>query len=233
MKAKILFLLLFMCLGIYSVNAQVDMMKSAEETARRLDEMDGKSTPERRANGENSSRYEYPDNNRTQEENDELREQWDEMFGGEMAAFKEGMDKFDTPETKCLFIMVIYLDTYLDIVQSTNNTDDIGTKCDGFALQSMAIAAATSIMYCPESLVNKTEEEQERIWNEDLMPIMANEDNSQLIINWKAKYKRLTGMDPRVGRENTAGLASFFHPTNIIAKLFTIQQNMESLGCSE
>ena len=237
MKVKSLFLLVFVCLGSYSVNAQVDKMKSAEETARRLDELDGKSTPQRRANGENSSRYEYPDNNRTTEENDAIREQWEYLFEAQMAYFKDGMDKFNTPELRCIFIMVIYIDLYESVVKSTNETSEIEAKCDGYALQLMALTASTSIMYCPESFLNLIPLEQHRIYHEDLVPILENVDDNKLVADWLKKFEKITGPVFPVGHLDGGVLPElferYFKPEYFINQLLFIQRHMQALDCPE
>ena len=247
MKTKISVILIFALLGFNLVHAQVGVFNSAEETARRLDSLEGKSTPERRQNAENNinrnngnpeSNSQNPNNNRRPGNNDPLQRRWDEMLGENLSIFKEGMDKFDTQETRCIFIMVVYLSTYWDLVQTTYDANDCRTKHDGYAMQSIAIAAGASFMYCPESLSKLTEEEKNRIWVEDFMPIMENEDNNQMIIEWKTKYRSLggrgeEGVDPRPDRNLINDLVSFFHPNNIIAKLLNIQQNMEELNCPD
>jgi hypothetical protein len=229
MKSKLFSMLLCAFLGIYAVNGQVDFFNNSEETARRLDSIEGRDTPQRRENRDNNRN----NNNGDSERNNELRERWEEMFGGPMAAFMEDMDRFNTAETRCIFIMVIYLDAYMDIVDTTFEANDCRTKSDGYALQALAIGAATSIMYCPESLANLTEAQKNHIWAEDFMPIMENEDNRQFIMDWKAKYRRIGGADPRIDRNTIDALTEFFHPNNIIAKLLNVQQNIEELNCPD
>ena len=226
MKVKIFSVLVVVFLGTYSVNGQVDFFNNSEETARRLDSMEGRDTPQRRENRENNR------NSDDSDRNNELRERWEGFFEDNMGPLKEGMDKFDTPETRCIFIMVNYLYTYLQVVESTNNAIDCKTKSDGYALQSIAIAAGSSFMYCPESLSKLTEEEKNRIWSDDLKPILVNEDNNLLIKEWENKLELIT-LDYGEGSNHINTLLSYFIPSYIINRLLIIQQNIEELNCPD
>jgi len=188
MKVKLFSVLLCAFLGTYAVNGQVDFFNNSEETARRLDSIEGRDTPQRRANRENSTNYDNPNsNNRSSGENDDLREMFEERLGENMGIFMEAMDKFHTQETRCIFIMVVYVAMYQDLIDMTYAANDCKTKSDGYALQALAIGAGNTFMYCPESLSNKTWDEHNRIWDDDMLPVLANEDNNQAIIEWKKK----------------------------------------------
>jgi len=219
MNSKLTFLLLISFLSCATLFGQFDQLRQSEETARRLDSLENRERPER-------------ENNDSRENND-LSRQWDRLIGLRMAKFKESMDYFDTPETRCLFIMVIYLDTYMDIVETTYEANDCKTKSDGYAMQALAIGAVNTIIYCPESLANKTVDEKNHIWHEDLKPILENEDNRNSIYEWEEKLKRVVGTDGDILNNRIDALTAFFHPNNIIAKLLNIQQNLEELNCPD
>lgn len=185
-----------------------------------------------------------PENNRSQNQNnapspeDRARmDQWKEMFEAMTADMSEAMKYFNTPETKCVFAMVIYLDAYMDLLDTIEATDDLDChiKYDAYGLQAMAIATSTTIINCPESLYKLNQQEKD-ILGDDLLIIHNAENESQALKLWFRKYVRVVhywGFGGETMNEVIEDLVRFFTPIYVIKELMLIRQRMEALPCGD
>lgn len=229
MKTYKVFVVLILLLP-FIVSSQIenlgDMLK---EAAKEMGEVHGENRPA----GDNAQNQNAP---RSESDNQRMQE-WEEFLDENMSAIKDGLDHFNTKETACIFMMVVYLDSYFKLVHKTEATSDCETKYDLYGMQTMAIAGSTTIMYCPENLWNMTIDEREAVYEDDLVPILRNEDNDPFVTEWKEKLRRVTRTnvpEPEqspYGGDLIAKLCHFFSPGYILPALLSINQKMEALGC--
>lgn len=193
-----------------------------------------------------AEQYNESEGDKTQNEANELSEadkekqaNWKKMFDENVESLKKGFDKFDIKETSCIFLMVVYLDSYFKLVDLVAATDDCRSKYDLYGMMAMAITMSTTIMYCPESLYNMSIDEREEVYRNDLVPILQNADGDSFVEAWIQKFEKVTSKDVnRLDKERFGGdmiykICLFFSPDYIVSALLTINQQMEALGCGD
>lgn len=233
MKINTLFLLLLLVLP-FTVSSQVDNLGDLFQQA-------GEEFNEENALGS------QPENNRSQNQNnapspeDRARmDQWKEMFEAMTADMSEAMKYFNTPGTKCVFAMVIYLDMLLKLDATVQATDDLDcqNKYDGYGLLAMAWTMSTTIINCPEGIYKMSWEDRSKVYN-DLKPVLRNENNSQVLKSWIIKWQSITlDMYPQYsagydGASTLFDLSEVFNPFMVLEQLLLIQKEMEALPCGD
>lgn len=179
-----------------------------------------------------------PENNNPQNQNNspspaeqEQIDRWKEMFERAMANVREASQYFNTPELKCIFTMVIYTDSYIDLVELIEATEDdleCQLKYDLYGMQAMAIATSTTMINCPEGLYKMNEQERAIVY-EDLIALRNMENKPAVLRAWLEKYERV--VNPNGDYDEIEALCAPFTPNFVIKELMLIRQRMEALGC--
>lgn len=185
----------------------------------------------------------------------EAAAEWKEAWEKEMNENAEVMDALDTKYLKCTAMMVLYVHTYLQLVNEHQLADITMTACDAYGMQALAMASSTTIMYCPEEMAQLSDEELKSIgddfwaaldqFTEERGPWLDNEYHPIL-----AKLKYIINNFFSGVQEQDAGdlsvfsgspdtpvhvikyMIEFFRPRYIIPQTLKIGQEMEALGCS-
>ena len=181
--------------------------------------------------------------------------EWKEAWENEMNEDAEVLDALDTKYLKCTAMMVLYVHTYLQLVNEHQLADIRMSACDAYGMQALAMASSTTIMYCPEEMAQLSDEELKSIgddfwaaldqfteergpWiNDEYHPILA---KLQYIINsfFNGVQEQDAGdMSVFNGSPDTPVhvikyMIEFFRPRYIIPRTLKIGQEMEALGCS-
>lgn len=91
-----------------------------------------------------------------------------------------------SPNLKCGYLMAKSVIAYEALKQKTDSTLNCKKKYDLYGMQAAAIAASTTIMYCPEGIANLTVDEKEQLikeWEEfrDQVRAEGDEANANLV----------------------------------------------------
>lgn len=167
----------------------------------------------------------------------EFQRQWEEM----MNKSGEFLSSLDSKYLKCMALMEMYVYMYLKLVNE-HKLGDIGmSACDALGMQTLAMAASSTIMYCPEGM--KTPE-----LNDDQRTLLALEYRSlaymkepyysihsyleSTYLNWASSSGLDPGYDDVTFHNYIVYLMEFFRPRYIISQTLKIAQEMEAMGCS-
>ena len=229
MKTKIITLFFFTFLGMYSINAQIDILKSLENGAKMEEEKKNRENPDNTT----TTNEKQPSKKDTKE-----AENWIKLFNENLAKFGEAKEKFKG-DAGCIFLMVVYLNGYFNLVDEVENTpnSDCKKKTDMLTTQATVLAFSTTIMYCPEPLYNKSHEEKKVVWEKQLVPVLVNADNDPLINDWKQMFKnvtdRWTDMEDYQydGVDIIDNMCLLLSPIHILPTSLDILQEIEALNC--
>ena len=229
MKTKIITLFFFTFLGMYSINAQIDILKSLENGAKMEEEKKNRENPDNTT----TTNEKQPSKKDTKE-----AENWIKLFNENLAKFGEAKEKFKG-DAGCIFLMVVYLNGYFNLVDEVENTpnSDCKKKTDMLTTQATVLAFSTTIMYCPEPLYNKSHEEKKVVWEKQLVPVLVNADNDPLINDWKQMFKnvtdRWTDMEDYQydGVDIIDNMCLLLSPLHILPTSLDILQEIEALNC--
>lgn len=230
MKAKYLYLLLPIALwGTSPALAQIELPDATKEALEKYNEQEGvKDNPDEKMTPEQAAQME------------KWKKQWEET----MEEYQDASDFFNTKELNCVFLMVLYLDPYLDLEEQAYD-------CDLLGLQATAIALSTTIMYCPEhiaSLSSKewypTEYELVVLDNYDTygtsvdgkQTYTGGEDYPGQVKEWVKKFRKVCrrlGTDPTDGLDFRDALVYPFTPTYVVKETLEIGRLMDRMGCDE
>ncbi|RTE52317.1 hypothetical protein EHW67_19250 [Arenibacter aquaticus] len=185
----------------------------------------------------------------------EAAAEWKEAWEKEMNENGEVMDALDTKYLKCTAMMVLYVHTYLQLVNEHQLADIRMSACDAYGMQALAMASSTTIMYCPEEMAQLSDEELKSIGDDfwaaldqftvehgpwldnEYHPIMT---KLQYIINnfFNGVQEQDAGdLSVFSGSPDTPVhvikyMIEFFRPRYIIPQTLKIAEEMEALGCS-
>lgn len=163
-------------------------------------------------------------------------EKWKKDWEDTKEEYSADMDKFNTKELNCIFLMVLYVDAYQKLEQTAKNLKD----CDLYGLQATAIALGTTIMYCPEHISKLSDEEFKDLYSQ-FKPLRFAKNKSDPLQNWFDKYERVTSRDwegdmPGEKAPFAAGidvLVGYFTPGYVVSATLNIGRIMEQLRCDE
>ncbi|MEZ4779498.1 MAG: hypothetical protein R2786_08985 [Flavobacteriaceae bacterium] len=231
MKAKFLTIILFSFFSMYSAHGQIDIMKALEEGNKQNEEKKDRENPDREKNSNNEKSPSTTKNN-------EEAENWIKLFNENLAKFGEAKEKFKG-DAGCIFLMVVYLNGYFNLVDEVENTPNSNCKkkTDMLTAQATVLAFSTTIMYCPEPLYNKSHEEKEVVWEKQLVPVLLNADHDPLIDDWKQMFKNVTDRftDSETYQYDGVGiidnLCLLLSPVHILPTSVDILQEIEALNC--
>ncbi|PKA83967.1 hypothetical protein ATE92_2136 [Ulvibacter sp. MAR_2010_11] len=231
MKIHKLFFVLIM-LFPFVVSAQLEGLGEVFKQA-------GEDMKEKRRNTPESDANPQEQNVTLSPQEEQNAADWKEKYEDNLDELKEGTKYFNTKELSCIFLMVIYLDSYFDLVDMTEEAQNCKAKYDLFGMQTMAIATSTTFLYCPEGLYNMGLGPLSDIYRRDLEPIIRNENNDPFVAKWVAKLVRVSGLSVEAlldWRDSYPGdtileMTSYWMPGYILPTLLGIQQRMEALGC--
>lgn len=176
--------------------------------------------------------------------------EWEEM----MEENGKLMDALETKYLKCTAMMVMYLGTYLYLVDNHTLLDQVTmSECDALGMQTLMMASSTTIMYCPEEMSNLSDD--------DLKSIAIDFDNKFSEYGWTPEstnthlfwqllqlikgnfYSQVRNQDdtdlsvyansPDEWVHIMKYMIEFFRPRYIIPRTLEIGQKMETLGCSK
>lgn len=242
MKTKLMLMLVFSVFILVSSTGQTnDLLDTFKKSAQEVNENDNN----RNTNSDNSqtSNSNDPEGKKKSPSpnNNNPNEQWEKNIKDVLRKYDEGLGYFNTRATSCIYLMVLYLDGYFDLVESVEKADNCELKSDLLSTQAYAIGSSTTIMYCPEELYNLTPEERDDIYINELVPILKNPDNNPIVEDWKIKLRRVTALQPgesKVEESSSGGdviyrLCLYFTPQYMVTALFNIQRQIEALGCSD
>ncbi|NNL76206.1 MAG: hypothetical protein HKO68_07720 [Desulfobacterales bacterium] len=229
----------FLCSGL-TVQAQIDL---PEGTLNALEKYN-----QDQAEKEDSD----SEKNKTAEQK-KKEQQWKKEWEDAKDAAKEGMDYFDTKELNCLFLMVLYLDSYFQLEDEA----EANANCDLYGLQATAIALSTTIMYCPEHLYNLSDADFEDLVNK-VRTIGKTPFGDKMLFEVNPWFKKYFSIIVRMTKNlyNSAPdseispdeyeahfdfpfwqmvrqLTTFFRPDYIVNKSVAIARKMEALGCDD
>jgi len=174
-------------------------------------------------------------------------EKWKKQWEKTMEEYEEVKDFFNTKELNCVFLMVLYLDAYLDLKEQAESSGD----CDLHGLEASAIALSTTIMYCPEHIAGLNWEEWRPVHYELVkldnfdkkgpsvdgkIIYTGGEDYPRQVKEWVKKFREVCsrlniGIDK--GRELKDGLVYLFTPAYVVRGTLDIGRKMEALGCDD
>jgi hypothetical protein len=156
-----------------------------------------------------------------------------------MEEFKEVASYFDTKGLNCIFLTVLYLDGYLDLVELTRSEENCQRKYDLLGTQAVAIGMSTMVLYCPEYLSGLTEAEKDELLSVQLAAIIEKSKENVILDQWVAKLNRVLRLTAkyRPSDEVPGGviddLTKRFHPEWIVFRSLNIAREMEALGCGD
>ena len=161
---RILPMLIVFIMASQNSIAQDDILGALSEAAKALEES-------RNEAGESA------DNSAEESSENAWREAWDKKRE-ENAIILEAMN---TKYLKCLALMILYLDSYIPLVEEHRIGELQIPVCDAYNMQAMALATSTTIMYCPESIAELSNEEQLEIVNQyiDILATLSNGEDNQ------------------------------------------------------
>ena len=174
----------------------------------------------------------------------EAAAQWQEAWEEMMEENGEIMDALDTKYLKCLAMMEMYVHMYLKLVDEHKIGEISMSACDAYGMQTLALAASTTIMYCPEGMKSPELSDEERI-------MLSLEYNSlvylkeplysthtylfQRYMDWvrESGYEPVDPNHENLFHNYVPYLMEFFRPRYIIPRTLEIAQEMEVMGCSK
>ena len=221
-KYKLILLFIFLCIGGLAT-AQIELPESAKKGLEKYNkEQKEKETPNESENAKQAKK----------------EQEWMKEWEKNKEEFSELGSYFNTQELNCIFLMVLYLDTYLDLVERTNNEGNGQMKCDLLGMQGVAIGMSTMILYCPEYLSGLNRAKRLELVTE-LHSIFRIKNMPAILAQWIHKFNRvmrkLFGINVLVDlyTEDIDTLTRFFHPESIVTQSLNVLRHMDALGCDD
>ena len=223
--------LLFLLIGSPTAQAQ-DLLDALKQTAQMYNE----------ANPEGESET-------NQGAAPEGQNEWQEAWDNEREENADILDALDTKYLKCTALMILYVDAYIRLKEEHKIGNVSMSACDAYGMQTLALAASTTIMYCPEEMVQLSIDELKKIAIDlDKASQEYSRGNTNLklwlkflnIANWYYHGEAIQ----ELGQNNTWGdspdhlaytikyMISFFTPRHILGATLKIAEKMEALSCS-
>ncbi|HMB63517.1 MAG TPA: hypothetical protein VKN36_10615 [Eudoraea sp.] len=169
------------------------------------------------------------------------------------------MDYFDTQELNCLFLMVLYLDSYFKLEDAAEAEASCQLKYDLYGTQAASIALSTTMMYCPEHIHNLSDAELKDFVDDQLAPLLiahgAKMEQPSSVVWWIEKYLKVgarlqklsDGLAPNPNEQPDEyeayknrpdwqfirDLTFFFSPKYVVLKSVKLGRKMEALGCGD
>lgn len=243
---NVYFLFAVLCFlgGELTAHAQIDL-EDITKAAQQYNEKVGESQSEQQQSKTDSQK--------------KKEEQWKKEWEAAKEAASEGMDYFDTQELNCLFLMVLYLDSYFKLEDAAEAEASCQLKYDLYGTQAASIALSTTIMYCPEHLHNLSDAEMKDFVDNKLVPLLIAHDAKMelpdIVVKLIDKYLKV---GERLGEISDAvapnpneqpdeyeayknrpdwqairDLTFFFSPKYVVLKSLELGRKMEALGCGD
>jgi len=221
-KYNLILLFIFLCIGGLAT-AQIELPESAKKGLEKYNkEQKEKETPNESENAKQTKK----------------EQEWMKEWEKNKEDLSEAASYFNTKGLNCIFLTVLYLDAYLNLVELTNNEGNGQMKCDLLGMQGVAIGMSTMILYCPEYLSGLTRTEKAELTS-GLRSILKSKNKSAILDQWIHKFnrvmKKLFGIDVLVDfyPEDIDYLAKYFHPESIVSQSLNVVRHMEALGCDD
>jgi hypothetical protein len=101
-------------------------------------------------------------NNDLTEEEKKKQEEMQKEFEKTMREYGEVIDEFNSPELRCMAMLIIYLYPYRALYDMTEEAVDCKRKYDLYGSQLLALTSGQTIMYCSENLALLVENDPDR-----------------------------------------------------------------------
>ena len=229
MKTTTIIAVLLLFLGSPTTMAQ-DLLDALKQTA----DMHNQSRGEESGNS----------NNQTNSGGSEWSEAWD----AEREENANVLDMLDTKYLKCTALMILYVDAYIKLKEDHKIGSVSMSECDAYGMQTLALAASTTIMYCPEEMVHLSDDELKKI-AVDLDKVRLDNLDRNLtnlwlkfldISHWAIHGEAVQDLGDRRNMQNSPDfwayaikyMITFFTPRHILGATLKIAEKMEALGCS-
>lgn len=226
MKANFtLLLLFFLFLAAPAGHCQIEL---PEETLKALDDYD------------KTEEVKNPQIQKGNDVSERQKKEWQEQWEQKKEQFSELSDYSSNKALNCILLMVLYLDGYFELVDRTEHTSDCRTKYDLYGMQAIALSTSTTIMYCPESLANKSIEDLKDLWEVQLRFELEKEDKPDALKLWEyslarvasgIKQKNLKIQEILANPEILHSIILLYSPEFILPELLQINRRMEALDC--
>ncbi len=239
MKAKYVIICLLLCAFVSSpIVAQIEL---PEGTTKGIEDYNKQMEDRKARNDENNPNK---DKNKGEDKSEKTKKQeqaWEKMLEDNAASFKEAASYFNTKGLNCIFLTVLYLDGYLNLVELTNREENCPRRYDLLGTQAAAIGMSTMILYCPEYLSGLTMDEVDDLVYVQLEAMRKSKDKPAVVDSWLAKLdrviKKLSNNDPNLSEYYSAKVIDLltrnFKPESIVTQSLEIAREMEALGCGD